>query len=184
MLSSSLPCGKYDTNEEHFWMNCSASTEDNLKKWYLSGYFTWLFMHLHDNFLPGWIVGDVVDPLLLLWHPLRSFHNFLEHCSLPERRESCQIFSKVLNHHLAIKVLMLNSRHSLLEVEGEISGNNANFKQMLHRLKLTLLKVLEDIQFLWTTATEWGQTAAKISVSPDQKNHAHRFLSISHQNYC
>lgn len=41
-----------------------------------------------------------------------------------------------------------NPPHSLLEVEGEISGNYANFKQMLHCLKLTLLKVLEDIQIL------------------------------------
>ncbi len=42
------------------------------------------------------------------------------------------------------------SGQSLLEVEGEISGNNANFKQMLHRFKLTLLKVLEDVQILLT----------------------------------
>lgn len=49
---------------------------------------------------------------------------------------------------------MLNSWHSLLEVEGEISGNDANFKQMLHCLKLTLLKVLEDVQVLWTIAEE------------------------------
>lgn len=48
-----------------------------------------------------------------------------------------------------------NPPHSLLEVEGEISGNYANFKQMLHRLKLTLLKVLEDIQILWTVEEEW-----------------------------
>lgn len=39
-------------------------------------------------------------------------------------------------------------QNSLLKVEGEISGNDANFKQMLHRLKLTLLKILEDIQVL------------------------------------
>lgn len=45
--------------------------------------------------------------------------------------------------------------HSLLEVQGEISGNDADFKQMLHRLKLTLLEVLEDIQVLWRTAEEW-----------------------------
>lgn len=43
---------------------------------------------------------------------------------------------------------------SLLEVEGEISGDDANFKQMLHCLKLALLKVLEDIQVLWITAGE------------------------------
>lgn len=42
----------------------------------------------------------------------------------------------------------LMEQNFLLEVEGEISSNDANFKQMLHCLKLTLLKVLEDIQVL------------------------------------
>lgn len=42
----------------------------------------------------------------------------------------------------------LMEQNSLLEVEGEISSNDANFKEMLYRLKLTLLKVLEDIQVL------------------------------------
>lgn len=59
------------------------------------GYFTWQTTHLHDNFLPGCVVGDVADLLLLLRNPLYSVHNLLEHCSLPERRERCQIFSKV-----------------------------------------------------------------------------------------
>lgn len=36
----------------------------------------------------------------------------------------------------------------ILEIEGEISGNNADFKEMLHCFKLTLLKVLEDVQVL------------------------------------
>lgn len=53
-------------------------------------------MHLHDNFLPGWIVGDVVDLLLLVWNPLHSFHNFLEHCSLPERQKAVRSFLEVL----------------------------------------------------------------------------------------
>lgn len=45
-------------------------------------------LHLHDDFLPGRVVGDVVDPLLLLWHFLHTLHQFLEHCSLPEKQHS------------------------------------------------------------------------------------------------
>lgn len=58
----------------------------------LDKYKTWLLhaatVHSHDDFLSGWIVGDVVDLLLLLWNPLHGFDKFLEHSSLPERREN------------------------------------------------------------------------------------------------
>lgn len=49
---------------------------------------------------------------------------------------------------LLLYILITLNISYLLEVEGKISGNYANFKQMLHRLKLTLLKILEDIQGL------------------------------------
>lgn len=45
-------------------------------------------LHLHDNLLPGRVVRDVADPLLLLWHCLHAFHQFLEQCSLPEKQQS------------------------------------------------------------------------------------------------
>lgn len=40
---------------------------------------------------------------------------------------------------------------SLLEVQGQISGNDADIMQMLHRLKLTLLQGLEDVDLLQST---------------------------------
>lgn len=74
-------------------------TSGHREKWSnKGGYFTWQTMHLHDNFLPGRVVGDVADLLLLLRNPLYSIHNLLEHCSLPERRECGQIFSKVFEN--------------------------------------------------------------------------------------
>lgn len=38
--------------------------------------------------------------------------------------------------------------NALLEVKGEIGGDDADFKQMLDGFKLALLKVLEDVQVL------------------------------------
>lgn len=38
--------------------------------------------------------------------------------------------------------------HNLLEVQSQISGDDADVKQVLYGLKLTLLKVAEDIQAL------------------------------------
>lgn len=37
------------------------------------------------------------------------------------------------------------NRSTLLEIKGEIGGNDADFKQMLDSFKLTLLEVLEDV---------------------------------------
>ena len=103
-------------------------------------------MNLHHNLLPGCVVGDVVDLLFLLRNPLHAFHDFLEHGSLPERREMCQI---LITPGLSLAGIKCYKYFCyLLEIKGEISGNNANFKQMLHGFKLTLLEVLEDIQVL------------------------------------
>lgn len=40
---------------------------------------------------------------------------------------------------------------NLLEVKGQISGDDADVKQVLHVLKLTLLEVAEDVQGLQQT---------------------------------
>lgn len=43
---------------------------------------------------------------------------------------------------------MAGARENLLEVKGQVSGNDADVEQVLHRLKLTLLEVAEDVQVL------------------------------------
>lgn len=49
----------------------------------------------HDDFLPGGIVGYVVDLLLLIWDPLHRLHDFLEHGSLPGRRGIGSVMAEV-----------------------------------------------------------------------------------------
>lgn len=46
----------------------------------------------------------------------------------------------------------------LLEVKGEIGGNDADFKQMLDCFKLALLKVLEDVQILHKEKMSWTKS--------------------------
>lgn len=46
----------------------------------------------HDDFLPGGIVGDVADPLLLIWDALHGLDDFLEHGSLPAGQEIGQSY--------------------------------------------------------------------------------------------
>lgn len=44
--------------------------------------------------------------------------------------------------------LIFRKKKNLLEVEGQICGNDADIEQVLHVLKLTLLQVAEDVQAL------------------------------------
>ena len=44
--------------------------------------------YIHDDFLPGGVVGDVTDGLLLICHWLCGVHNVLEHGSLSARGET------------------------------------------------------------------------------------------------
>lgn len=45
----------------------------------------------------------------------------------------------------------LRTLKHLLEIQGQVGGNNADVKQVLHMLKLALLKVAEDVQYLQET---------------------------------
>lgn len=40
-----------------------------------------------------------------------------------------------------------------LEIKGQVGGNDANIKQVLHGLKLPLLEVAEDVETLQKTTT-------------------------------
>lgn len=46
----------------------------------------------------------------------------------------------------------------LLEIQGQVGGDNADIKQVLHMLKLALLEVAEDVQYLQETKRD-GQQA-------------------------
>lgn len=73
-----------------------------------------------------------------------------------------------------LEELWLKLRHQtwkklryLLEVKGEIGGNDTDFKQMLDSFKLALLKVLEDVQVLHREEMRWtnsGYLPPKCSV--------------------
>lgn len=60
----------------------------------------------HDDFLPGGVVGDVVDLLLLIWDPLHRLHDFLEHGSLPGRQEIGRIMTKVKTPNVEESMLL------------------------------------------------------------------------------
>lgn len=47
----------------------------------------------HDNFLPDWVVGYMIDFLLLSFHWLSGIHNVLEHSSFSGGQTNSQISS-------------------------------------------------------------------------------------------
>lgn len=57
--------------------------------------------------------------------------------------------------------------NGLLEVKGEIGGDDADFKQMLDGFKLALLKVLEDVQVLHGEKMSWTKS---VCIPHDEKS--------------
>lgn len=125
----------------------------------------------HDDFLPGGVVGDVADLFLLLCDPLHGLHDFLEHGSLPDRREDGGVLARAKRQTRGVAVgggAVLLALY-LLEVKGEIGGDDADFKQVLDGFKLPLLEVLEDVQVLQKTKKNSSDAAKKIKFTAQRK---------------
>lgn len=108
-------------------------------------FFLWSIRSLHDDLLPGGVVGDVADFIFLVWNSLHRIHDLLEHRSLPGSEENKSV---IFPESPPKKAKRRPTDVNVLEIKGEVSRDDANFKQMLHGLKLALLQVLEDIQVL------------------------------------
>lgn len=123
--------------------------------------------YVHDDFLPGRVVGDVANLFLFIPHWLCGVHNVLEHGSLSVRvqRDKISEENKGRKKHIdqpllnfsAPLALAATSQHAsiecsiskhLLEIKGQIGGNDAHIKEVLHMLKLALLEVAKYIQAL------------------------------------
>lgn len=105
--------------------------------------------YIHDNFLPDGVVGDVGDGLLLVCHRLCGVDYVLEHGSLPAQSQTGEVAVRNTdNRRSAGWQSECGISGDLLEVKGQIGGDDADIKQVLHVLKLALLEVAEDVQCL------------------------------------
>lgn len=108
-----------------------------------------IMSYVHDNFLPDGVVGDEGDGLLLVCHRLCGVDYVLEHGSLPAESQTGEAAVRNTdNHRSAGRQCECGISRDLLEVKGQIGGNDADIKQVLHVLKLALLEVAEDVQCL------------------------------------
>lgn len=108
-----------------------------------------IMSYIHDNFLPGGVVGDEGDGLLLVCHRLCGVDYVLEHGSLPAQSQTGEVAVRNTdNHPSAGRQCEDGISRDLLEVKGQIGGDDADIKQVLHMLKLALLEVAEDVQRL------------------------------------
>lgn len=58
----------------------------------------------------------------------------------------------------------LRTSKDLLEIQGQVGGDNADVKQVLHMLKLALLEVAEDVQYL-QESKRGGQKACPLPLN-------------------
>lgn len=108
-----------------------------------------IMSYIHDNFLSDGVVGDEGDGLLLVCHRLCGVDYVLEHGSLPAQSQTSEAaVRKTDNQRSAGRQCECSVSRDLLEVKGQIGGDDADIKQVLHVLKLALLEVAEDVQCL------------------------------------
>lgn len=58
----------------------------------------------------------------------------------------------------------LRTLKHLLEIQGQVCGDNTDVKQVLHMLKLALLEVAEDVQYLQETKRQSESAPVAIEV--------------------